>query len=127
MADRNLGGQNLSPDGLTLYLLDSGKLRIMKRGRRDVTFENSGLPTQQLDNNASYPTMSFDEREIIYTAPNGQGGATLMQAIRAVNEIDYGAPTALALGCSNVGDADLSPDAMTLVYTCDGQIFMARR
>lgn len=120
-------GFDMSPDGLTLYLIDSGKLRFMKRGMRDATFENSGLPSQQLDNNASYPTMSFDEREIIFNVPNGQGGYMLMQAIRAVNEIDYGAPTALALGCSNTADADFSPDAMAIVYTCNGEIFVARR
>lgn len=120
-------GFDMSPDGKTLYLLDSGKLRIMKRGMRDATFENSGLPEQQLDNNASYPTMSFDEREIIFNVPNGQGGYTLMQAIRAVNEIDYGAPTALALGCGNTADADFSADAMAIVYTCEGQIYVARR
>ena len=123
----SFSGFDISRDGLTLYLIDFGKLRIMKRASRDAVFETTAVPPQSLDNNADYPTMSFDEREIIFNVSNGLGGSRLIQASRKADESKFDAATVLDLGCGNAGDADFSPDAMTLVYTCNGQIFVARR
>ncbi|MBP9085194.1 MAG: hypothetical protein KBG15_03710 [Kofleriaceae bacterium] len=120
-------GFDMSPDGLTLYLLENGKLRIMKRASRSVKFVSSNILSQQFATDAEYPTVSFDEREIIFSVRNGTGGILLMHAVRAANAIDYGAATALNFGCTDTSDADFSHDAMAIVYSCDGQIFIAQR
>ncbi len=118
-------GFDMSPDGLKLYIVDNGMLRVMKRTSPTGEFVFDKMISVP-DANFRYPSVSFDELEIIYNDKNTQ---RVMHATLAADKKSYENPTALQVGesCSLLEDADLSADAMTVVYNCDGFIHIARR
>jgi WD40-like Beta Propeller Repeat len=122
---RTFQGFDMSPDGLKLYIVDNGMLRVMKRASLTGEFvfdKMINLPVTDF----SYPSVSFDELEIVYSDKNT---ATVMHATLNADKNSYELPTVLAVGetCSLLEDADLSADAMTVVYNCNGSIHIARR
>ena len=119
-------GFDMSPDGLKLYIFDNGMLRVMKRSSLNGEFvfdKMINLPITDF----SYPSVSFDELEILYNEKNTQ---RVMHVTLAADKNSYEKPSALAVGetCMNTfNDADFSADAMTVVYRCDSSIHIARR
>ena len=118
-------GFDISPDGLKIYIVDNGMLHVMKRTSLTGEFvfdKMINLPVTDF----SYPSVSFDELEILYNDKNTQ---RVMHATLAADKKSYENPTALQVGesCSLLEDADLSADAMTVVYNCNGSIHIARR
>jgi hypothetical protein len=118
-------GFDMSPDGLKIYFVDGVKLNVMSRPSLTAAFSLANVIVLP-DANARYPSVSFDELEILYSNLTGQ----VIHATLAANGNTYENPTVLAVGepCNTVfEDADLSADAMTVVYNCNGSIHIARR
>lgn len=118
-------GFDMSPNGNKIYIVDNGMLRVMKRTSPTGEFVFDKMISVP-DTNFRYPSVSFDELEILYSNGNGQ----VMHATLAANKNSYGNPTVLAVGeaCNTVfEDADFTADAMTVVYNCNGSIHIATR
>lgn len=118
-------GFDMSPNGNKIYIVDNGMLRVMKRTSPTGEFVFDKMISVP-DTNFRYPSVSFDELEIIYSDIDA---ATVMHATLAAGGMRYENPTVLAVGetCSLLEDADLSADAMTVVYNCSGSLHIARR
>ena len=121
-------GFDISKDGLKLYVIDSANLLVYDRSAPGDKFNlptlSISLPTSAPGN----PSVSSDEKEILFNQPAGSG--RIFHARLSADGKSYENPTALVVGepCNNVfEDADLSADAMTVVYNCDGFIHIARR
>ncbi len=118
-------GFDMSPDGLKLYIIDGAALRVMTRATRAGQFAE-GRGYQLPVANGNNPSVSFDELEIVY---NDKDTTQVVHATLSADGKSY-EDTSLFItdaSCNKFADADFSADAMTVAYTCDGVIHIARR
>ncbi len=128
MLSGSVFGFDISKDGLKLYVIDGKKLLVYKRSTIGDSFDaplsSIALPTTTF----GFPSMSSDEKEILFNQP--AVGGRIFHARLSADGKSYENPTALVVSepCNDVfEDADLSADAMTVVYNCNGSIHIARR
>jgi hypothetical protein len=114
------GAQNgawLSPDRLTLYFAWSEHIHVARRAATNEAFVFD-RELDELSNSSTEwaPGLSFDEREIFFSADPAFG--SIMRAVRDAPDDRFGVPeTALTFGDYALFDPDLSSDGRTLYMT----------
>ncbi len=117
MTTTPIGGLDLSPDGLRIYLDDYARLVTATRTSRTGSF---GLQTQVMGENAGFPSVSSDGLEVYY---NGGG---LIRRTRASTSAMFDGATATVIDEGGY-DGDLTPDDQTLVYTGGNVTYISTR
>lgn len=132
MSQEHLGSVNdagnqldphVSPDGLRLYYANGSPQRIVVASRGSLTTDFGGpvaIPEITSTANDSDPTLSGDERVIIFssTRPGGTGSGDLWYATRAERDQPFGEPQLLPFNSAqDDADAHLTADGCTVYFS----------
>ena len=113
----------LSADGLRLYLTAGSPRRVVmsERGSLSSTFGSlQQIPALYSGMDDADPSLSPDERIIVFTSHRGNGDADLLYATRADKDATFSAPARLDISSADHdGDAWISPSGCRLYFTSD--------
>lgn len=121
----NFKGFDMGADGKSVFVATATALDIWRRPSLDEEFKAIESRSIVGAQNAEYPSVAFDEQEILFTEQGDTYHATL-----SADGKRYENKTLLKVDpteCTHIVDADFTADAMTIAYTCDGKIHIAHR